>query len=517
MRYAPLVSFLMASLCAASAAEAGDVGSDKQPLLAFGQPARSSAPATPNIQPSPGTDTSTKAAPLSPSELFPRVSPAAIEQGDQKATQEAEQTKAPNAVTIEYNEEIQPLSNQGGLSVVQALNEALIKGPRAAAVRAQFAIARANYPAATQAPNPILFLDRGLAAEQVNRLGPDFTWDPPWKLIFRLLIAKRMVAQSKIDLMTQIWSLRHDARAAYIELVVAQETQKTLIQLYELNARLLTVSEKRYQAGDVPQLDVLKAKLSAASSEVDVGVGAKRVTRARQQLNILMGRPPEGPVSVPALPAYTSEKPRVELRAEKSDILPDFSRPVPPLKDFINIAFAHRLELQSLAMQVKVNNANLAGAYGNVIPDPNFTTGKSTAGNPNAGPKLTAVFMTLSQELPISNTNQGAIWQYKATGNQLKYQILAQRNQILADVSSAYNNLLAARKKLKVYQDRLLSDSNEVARLARRSYESGQSDITATLQALQANVQVRNAYLDAVNSYGSAFTDLEFAVGKPLQ
>jgi outer membrane protein TolC len=125
--------------------------------------------------------------------------------------------------------------------------------------------------------------------------------------------------------------------------------------------------------------------------------------------------------------------------------------------------------------------------------------------------------MTLFQELPISNTNQGAIWQYKATGNQLNYQILAQRNQILADVSSAYNNLIAARKKLKVYQDRLLSDSNEVARLARRSYESGQSDITATLQALQANVQVRNAYLDAVNSYGSAFTDLEFAVGKPLQ
>src|SRR5438067_12092840 len=110
------------------------------------------------------------------------------------------------------------------------------------------------------------------------------------------------------------------------------------------------------------------------------------------------------------------------------------------------------------------------GAYGNVLPDPNFAFGKSTAGNPVNGPKLTAVFMTLNAETPFSNLNQGAIWQYRATQRQLLYQVASQRNQILADVSSAYNNLIAARKKLRIYQESLLSDSFEVARLARRSY-----------------------------------------------
>src|SRR5262249_18725676 len=139
-----------------------------------------------------------------------------------------------NMGTIEYNENLGAEGNMPGLSAVQALNHALIDGPRAAAIRAQFAIARANFATATQMPNPVFFLDRGLVAEQVNRIGPVLTGMAPWKLLFHLLIAKHLVAQTKIDLMTQIWSLRADARRAYVEVIVAQETQRTLVQLSQL-------------------------------------------------------------------------------------------------------------------------------------------------------------------------------------------------------------------------------------------------------------------------------------------
>ena len=52
--------------------------------------------------------------------------------------------------------------------------------------------------------------------------------------------------------------------------------------------------------------------------------------------------------------------------------------------------------------------------------------------------------------------------------------------------------------------------------MARRGYEVGQNDITSTLAAQQANVQIKAAYLDAVRAYQQAFTDLEQAVGHPL-
>ncbi|MBX9689236.1 MAG: TolC family protein [Candidatus Obscuribacterales bacterium] len=467
-------------------------------------------PARPSIRPTAAQESSSSST-IKVEDLFPSRSGGTV--GDEAA----EPPPTPlNTGNIEYSESLAAASTMPGLSIKKAMNEALVKGPRAAAVRSQLAIAMANYPQASQMPNPVFFFDRGLVAEQVNRIGPFLTYEEPWKLVFRMLIAKRLVAQTKIDLLTQIWSLRADLRRSYIELVVAQETQKTLKQLFELSSALLSSSEKHYQAGDVPELDVFKARLAASQAAIDLSVGKRRVLRAKQQLNILMGRDADAPLNVAALPDYRFEH-LVESASQKSDILPDFDREVPKLNVFLEKALSNRLELRSLSLQAKVNKANLLNAYAEVLPDTGFGFGKSTAGNPAGGPKLNAVYMTLVQEIPFSDINQGPIWKYKATGRQLNYELAGRENEVTADVINAYNNLLAARKKLRVYQEKLLADSNKVARLARRSYEVGQSDITAALAAQQANVLIQNAYLDAVFSYGSAFTDLEFAIGKPLQ
>lgn len=428
-----------------------------------------------------------------------------------------DEDKQPNADTIQYQSSRPASSELAGLSVLQALNEALKAGPRAASVRAQLAITRANFATATQSPNPSFFFDRGIMAEQVNRLGPVVVGDAPWNLFFRLLVAKRLAAQTKLDLLTTIWSLRNDVRRAYVELAMSQETQKTLVELYDLSARLLKVSQKRFDAGAAPELDVMKARLSTSKAEVDVRVGGKRVIRAKQQLNILMGRQMDSPLSIPNLPNYATNEPRFKLDAQKTDILPDFNRGVAPVQLFIEKALQSRLELKSLAIQLQLNQANANANYANVIPNPNFAFGKSTAGNPATGPKLTAVFMTLNQGIPICNVQQGAIYQYKATRYQLGYQIGSQENQVIGDVSNAYYNLIAWRDKIRIYQERLLPDSNEVARLARRSYEAGQSGITDALQAQQTYIQTQNDYLLAVSAYASAFSDLEFAIGKPLQ
>lgn len=504
-----LLSILLLQVAAPAGYSAG------QPMMPQqSQPMPGPSPfAQPSLRPvNPGSPISTPP-PQSAPDLSNRTPPS--------PEPDKEREKAPKQlekVTVQYSDSLAPISNQPGLSVVEALNEALKMSPRASAIRSQLAIARAGYAAATQVPNPIMFMDRGLVAEQVMRLGPTLTEEPIWKLAFRMLATKRLVDQTKLDLLTELWSLRADVRRAYVELIVAQETQKTLGELFDLSAKLLHVADRRFQAGDVPELDVLKARLATSQSEVDVEVGRKRVLRAQQQLNVIMGRAVEQSINVPGLPSYSLPDVNPQQgKALRSDVLPNFDKAVPPLEEFIDISTECRLELKSLAKQILVNQANSMGAYGGVIPNPSLAFGKSTAGNPTLGPKLTAVFFTLNTELPIANFNQGDIFQYKATGKQLIYQVASQKNQILSEVTSAYQNLIAQREKIRVYQEHVLADSLEVARLARRSYEVGQSDITSTLQAQQANVQIRGQYLDAVTSYANAFTDLEQSSGRPLQ
>ncbi len=411
----------------------------------------------------------------------------------------------------------QPAAGEG-VSLSQALDETLARGPRAAAIRAQLPIVKSGIAQAAMAPNPLFFMDRGLVAEQVRRVGTTTVFDAPWKLAFRVLSAKRFYDQNKTELLTTLWALRALARRSYTDTVVAQETAKTLSDLFDLTTRLLNVSSKRFQAGDVPELDVLRARLATSQSQIDLGVGNQRLIRSGQSLNVIMGRAVEQPITVPRLPDFTGPKPSAfQLKAVKVGILPDFSKQVSPLQYYINLALNNRLELKSLDQQLKVNSANMKGAIANIMPNPQVTYGSSEAGNPPSGPKLKANFFTLNIETPVSNMNQGDLAKFKATGRQLTYQIVAQKNMIQSDVVTAYNNLLVARERIRVYQEHVLADSNEVARLSRRSYEVGQSDINSTLLAQQANIQIRSQYLDAVMQYQQAYTDLEQACGTPLE
>jgi cobalt-zinc-cadmium efflux system outer membrane protein len=417
--------------------------------------------------------------------------------------------------TIQFTE--QP-KNGPGMTILQALDEALVKSPRAAAIRSQLQITTANYADAAAAPNAAFLIDRAPLGEQVRRLGPTFTFELPWKLVFRLLATKRLVEQTRTDLMTSIWALRADVRRAYTEVVVAQETVETLNSLYDLASRLLEVSDKRFQAGDVPELDVLKARLATSQSDVERQVGMRRVIRATQQLNVIMGRKPESPVTIPRLPAFLGMTKNPKLSAsQKSQLLPDFASEPPPLAVYIQKALDQRLELKSVAQRIRLNKAQMRTALGNVVPNPTVSFGNSVSGNAPSGPKVSSVFFSVLAEAPITNWNQGEIYRLKAVATQLKYEMESQKNIVTAQVSSAYNNVLAARQKLKVYQEHILADSFEVARLARRSYEVGQSDITATLQVQQQNVAVRSQYLDAVRAYQEAYTDLEQSCGRPLE
>ncbi|MBZ0185282.1 MAG: TolC family protein [Candidatus Obscuribacterales bacterium] len=417
---------------------------------------------------------------------------------------------------IRFDASSRPRSLKGGLTIFDALDEALVKSPRAAAMRSLLPITRSLLARATEQPPPEYNMDVGVKAEQTRRMGVVFNWEPPWKVVFRLIVAKRMIDQKKLDLMSDLWKLRADVRHVYTETVVAQETLETLTSLYDLANRLRVVSEKRFQAGDVPELDLLKARLAESTYDVQRRVGLRRVIRAKQQLNIIMGRPPEKAISVPRLPPFLKTQGMISAATVKNPLLPNFSEAIPPLQYYIDRAVGNRYELKSVQQLISINEANLKKAYGNIVPNPQFWIGSSIAGNPPIGPKLSAYYFGVNVPTNMTSFQQGDIAEFKATATQLKYKVGAQKNVITAEVSSAYNNVLAARQWLKVYEEHILSDSYEVARLARRSYEVGQADITSTLQAQQNNVQIRSNYLDAIALYQKAFTELEMSCGEPL-
>ena len=95
-----------------------------------------------------------------------------------------------------------------------------------------------------------------------------------------------------------------------------------------------------------------------------------------------------------------------------------------------------------------------------------------------------------------------------------KYALL--HAQVGADVVTAYNEVIVARDNIFEFQKELLPTAAEVARLARRGYQLGATDLSTTLVAQLQYQQTLSNYFDAVVAYQIAWSDLEKAVGLPL-
>jgi len=395
------------------------------------------------------------------------------------------------------------------VSLNQALNETFTLSPRAASVRLQLAIAKSAIPQALTFPNPSLIVYNGFIAEQTYQVGASIPVEQPWKVFFRMINAKQQIKQADLEIQRTLWLLRSNVRRSYLDVVLAEEMAQTLAQVADLTKSLLLAAQKRADAGDVANLDALKAKLAFSQAEVEKAQARRQVTLAKRRLNVLRGQDHAVELSVPRLPPF-------QLKVQKTELLPDFDQSLPSIDKLIAMAHESRLDVRLVNQAIKTNEAALRNTYASILPNTQLNVGRSITGNPPDGPKLTGYFIGVTQELPILDLKQGDIIRYRAMLRQLRIEAQAQKNIVSEEVVLAYERVSIARERIRAYQDHLLADSEEVARLARRSYEVGQSDITAAITAQQANIQVKTQYLEAIRSYQQAFTDLEQAIGQIL-
>lgn len=421
-----------------------------------------------------------------------------------------EQCVAASADASLFNMPAQSGAQQSSLSVPlsSVFDESLVNSPRAANIRAQLGITRAAYAQALTLPNPSFFFlnDTGQRARQIGASSPI---EPPWKLVFRLLLAKAQIKQTDFEIQRNLWQLRSTVRRAYLDVVVATETMETLSELNELSADLLSIARRRFEADDVAAFDVNRAQLAAFQSEADLKQSEKRVEQARQRLSVLMGRNYKNTVNVQSLPAF-------QLKVEQNELLPDFSKNIPSLDELVAEALRNRLDVKLAKQNLNVNAAGKRTTIGNIFPNPQLNIGSSYSGNPPEGPATRGYFLGVTQELPLLNFQQGELARLRATNIQLRRELTAIENIATEEVVAAYQQLMAARERVGYFHDKILVASQTVAKMARRGYEVGQNDITSTIAAQQANIQTKMAYLEAVRAYQQSLTDLEQAIGRPL-
>ena len=212
------------------------------------------------------------------------------------------------------------------LTLSGALNGALAANPTARASQQELALATAQLASARAAAGFSITLDSSVGLSNANVIQ-----GPPSRENFNTLTntltaplnfgpfgrrAKLSVSQAQQELLAAQarfeaarLNLAGQVNAAYYNLLrqqallaIARESEAQAVRQYQ-------DAGKRYKLGEVPELDVIRARVPVANARAAEAGALNALAIARQTLNVLVGQPLDAPVNVEDVPLAATELP----------------------------------------------------------------------------------------------------------------------------------------------------------------------------------------------------------------
>jgi cobalt-zinc-cadmium efflux system outer membrane protein len=381
----------------------------------------------------------------------------------------------------------------GRLSLQMALDLAARQNLDLLAARQRRAVSQAGVQIARQRPNPT-FNFTALRDEPHEGWFIGQPFELGGKRGRRIDVANQEGALTDLEIGGLERQIRRKTREAYFQLCYSRAESQRLKHVLELAQRLRQIAQQRFDAGDVPQLEVIQAGLEVSRAESDYKVAQQEERVSLSQLNALLNEP-----------ATTPWQPGESLQ----DLPPAVSLP-----ELIQLAYNSNPDLQYVAQEQKVEESRRALLKAERIPNLDFEYGLdfNSPHDFRVGPRG-----QLTMELPLFTRNQGEISQSLATQRLLDAQGAATKRSVAANVEAAFYDLDAQRTQAETYRQSLVPVAQQLESLAEESYRVGKADILMVLTA-QRNVQdVEHSYLQSLMTVQSTFAGLEELVGTSVE
>jgi cobalt-zinc-cadmium efflux system outer membrane protein len=279
--------------------------------------------------------------------------------------------------------------------------------------------------------------------------------------------------------------LLRDVSLAFSRGLAAQERLRLAQAAERVAGELLRTTERRYEVGDVPVLDVNLARSSAARARADVRAAEAEVIAAIGELRILLGMSPEEPLA-----------PSGSLRDRQQYELEALLARAP-----------ERADLRALAAEL--SEAEAENRLGRAFRWPNVTAGFRFARDEGdlvreAGLTFTLPFFSRGQELQ-------AVGQARST--RLRRELEASRRAVSVEIHTAFQVYCSQVQAVEELERHALPSLDENEQLARRSYEEGEIGLPELLLIRRENFDTRAAYIQRLLEAAQAGIELQARAG----
>lgn len=376
---------------------------------------------------------------------------------------------------------------------------AIYYSPDLRIARATLKSAEAAIITAGARPNPNLHVGPGYSASPEAPLFLESAFNLPietaGKRGYRILEATRQAQAVRLQLAETGWQVATRARSAMLALLLAKRSLALLQQEQGIRTELVRLTEAQVNAGELPSPELASARIELTNATLQARAAEGEVQQARSELATAIGIP------VSALDGLKLNWPNFDQPPSDQAV---------SAENVQRAAVFNRLDLQRLLAEYAASEAALRLEVAKQHPDIELGPGYNfEEGNSD-------FLLGLSVTLPIFNRNQGPIAQAEAQREKAAAQFSALQMQVIGQSRSA---LAAYRSSLAqlAEADRLVTQQAERERLAKRSFELGESDkLTLEGVILQTTTTAR-ARLDALSRVHAAIGNLENAVQRSLE
>lgn len=335
---------------------------------------------------------------------------------------------------------------------------------------------------------------KGLGAFGERRLGITQSIDFPTNIFFKKQLANNDVNTRKMQFAQTKLEVRSEVKKAYYTLLGKRDNLILAQKNWELALQFLRKAQTRYEVGEVPNLEYVRAKVGAAQAENRVTQAKSELTAARAALNVLLSRPAMAPVNaVDSLSYRRFDKSLQELKLQALESHP---------------------RLRAIGYQVGVTQQLRNLAWGSFLPAVEATVFRQNVGGKS---NFYGVEIGFSVPLWFPFRQRGKIQEASASLSAAQWRQQNEKHLLDAEIETAYVAVQSRQKQVNLYTGSLLTEAEEVYRIALRSYEEGESTYLELLEAQRTLVEVGAGYIEALATYNSALADLEQAVGRSLE
>jgi cobalt-zinc-cadmium efflux system outer membrane protein len=309
--------------------------------------------------------------------------------------------------------------------------------------------------------------------------------------------AKETTTVAESTYLDQERGLVFNLRNAFVQILQAKSVLQNAKENMNYWDRELDVNRKRFNAGDLAQVDLNRLELQRVQFESDYETALVNLRTAKIQLLMLLND--RTPIE------------RFDVTGEYG-----FTAQLKPLAEFRNIALEARPDLKAAMQSVDLAKITHQLAVANGSTDPTFSLWYSH--NPSFANSFAneTIGGSISIPLRIFDRNQGEKARTQIDIGRNERLRDATQAQVFNDVDSAYWTLIQALNLLKPYQAKYLPLAEDNRNRISFSYRNGGSSLLDFLDAEKAFRDTRLAYLNLIGSYLTAAAQMNMAAGREV-